>query len=147
MTEQLQTFTAGSWRDASGPLYQTDYPADGSIVANSSGIWVANTGTAGSCLVTNQVLLINTARTEDIVHRLASVYPTNGAAAALYTSFTFRCTNGLPTVAGTYFAHLTGTNTFGLSGFRARIFASITNTAGGVNDTSGKFYLYIVTSF
>ena len=33
MIEQLQTFAAGQWRDASGPLYQTDYPADGSTVA------------------------------------------------------------------------------------------------------------------
>ena len=33
MTEHLQTFTAGAWRDASGPRYQTDYPADGSTVA------------------------------------------------------------------------------------------------------------------
>ena len=33
MTEQLQTLTAGAWRDASGPLYQTEYPADGSTVA------------------------------------------------------------------------------------------------------------------
>jgi len=31
---------------------------DGSIVANSGGIWLANSGTAGSCLVSNQVLLI-----------------------------------------------------------------------------------------
>ena len=33
MTEQIQTFTAGQWRDASGPRYTTEYPADGSIVA------------------------------------------------------------------------------------------------------------------
>lgn len=138
----LLTITSHAALDFSDTFNYTD----GSIVNNSSGIWLANSGTAGSCLVTNQVLLINTARTEDIVHRLSSVYPTNGAVAALYTSFTFRCTNGLPTAAGTYFAHLTGTNFFGLSGFRARVFASITNNAGGATDTSGKFYLYIVNS-
>ena len=33
MTEQLLTFTAGQWRDASGPCYQTEYPADGTTVA------------------------------------------------------------------------------------------------------------------
>ena len=33
MTEHLQTFTAGQWRDASGPRYATEYPADGSTVA------------------------------------------------------------------------------------------------------------------
>ena len=34
MPEQLQTFFAGAWRDASGPAYVTHYPADGSAVAN-----------------------------------------------------------------------------------------------------------------
>ena len=120
--------------------------ADGGIVANSSGIWVNNSGTAGTCLVTNQVLLINTARAEDIAHRLSTVYTTNGSVAALYSSFSLRCTNGLPTAFGTYFTHYTGTNTFGLSGFRARIFAATTNNVGGATDTSGKFYLYIVNS-
>ena len=33
MTEHVQTFLAGRWRDASGPLYSTEYPADGSTVA------------------------------------------------------------------------------------------------------------------
>lgn len=33
MTEHLQTFIAGHWRDASGPAYTTEYPADGSTVA------------------------------------------------------------------------------------------------------------------
>ena len=33
MTQQIQTFTAGKWRDASGPRYQTEYPADGTTVA------------------------------------------------------------------------------------------------------------------
>lgn len=33
MTEHLKTFTAGAWRDASGPRYATEYPADGSTVA------------------------------------------------------------------------------------------------------------------
>jgi len=33
MTEKLQTLIAGRWRDASGPLYTTFYPHDGSAVA------------------------------------------------------------------------------------------------------------------
>lgn len=33
MTEHLQTLIAGRWRDASGPEYTTEYPADGSTVA------------------------------------------------------------------------------------------------------------------
>jgi betaine-aldehyde dehydrogenase len=33
MTEQIQTLLAGRWRDASGPAYTTEYPHDGSAVA------------------------------------------------------------------------------------------------------------------
>jgi acyl-CoA reductase-like NAD-dependent aldehyde dehydrogenase len=33
MTEKIQTLLAGRWRDASGPLYTTEYPHDGSQVA------------------------------------------------------------------------------------------------------------------
>ncbi len=33
MTEKIQTQLAGRWRDASGPAYTTEYPADGSSVA------------------------------------------------------------------------------------------------------------------
>ena len=33
MTTQLQSFIAGQWRHAAGPMYTTEYPHDGSIVA------------------------------------------------------------------------------------------------------------------
>jgi acyl-CoA reductase-like NAD-dependent aldehyde dehydrogenase len=33
MSQKIQTLLAGQWRDASGPAYGTDYPADGSTVA------------------------------------------------------------------------------------------------------------------
>lgn len=33
MTARLQTLIGGRWRDGSGPLYSTEYPADGSVVA------------------------------------------------------------------------------------------------------------------
>ena len=33
MTARLQTLVGGRWRDGSGPLYSTEYPADGSVVA------------------------------------------------------------------------------------------------------------------
>ena len=33
MTEKIQTLLAGRWRDASGPAYTTEYPHDGSTVA------------------------------------------------------------------------------------------------------------------
>ncbi len=120
--------------------------SDGSIVNNSGGIWVANSGTAGSCLVSNQTLIISTSRTEDIAHKFGSVFTTNGPDTALYSSFTLKCT-GLPTAAGTYFTHFTGTNTYGLSGFRARVWAATTNNATlGTGAPDGQFYLYIVNS-
>ena len=34
MSECLKTLIAGVWRDASGPVYETEYPHDGSIVAS-----------------------------------------------------------------------------------------------------------------
>ena len=37
MTEKVQTFLAGRWRDASGPAYTTHYPHDGSAVAQLHG--------------------------------------------------------------------------------------------------------------
>jgi hypothetical protein len=119
--------------------------ADGSIVANSSGIWINNSGT-GLMLVSNQTLIVSTSRGEDIAHYFGSVYPTNGPVTALYSSYTIKCI-GLPTALGTYFNHFTGTNAYsGLSGHRARVWAATTNAAAGVNDTSGNFYLYIVNS-
>ncbi len=121
-----------------------NYP-DGSIVANSTGIWTANSGTAGSMLVSNQTLIVTTTRTEDIAHNFGTVFLTNGPVTALYSSYTIKCTF-LPTALGTYFNNFTGTNTFGLSGYRDRVFAATTNGAAGTNDTSGDFYLYIVNS-
>ncbi len=34
MTEKIKTFMSGQWRDASGPEYTTQYPADGTTVAS-----------------------------------------------------------------------------------------------------------------
>lgn len=124
------------------------YP-DGGIVTNSSGIWIQNTGTAGSMLVSNSTLIVSTSRTEDIAHQFPSTYTTNGPTAALYSSFTLKCT-GLPTAGGTYFAHFSGTNAYtspssGIAGYRARIYASLTNLAAGVAPP-GQFYLSIQNS-
>lgn len=121
-----------------------NYP-DGSIVDNSAGLWIYNSGTAGSMLVTNQQLIVSTSRSEDIAGRLGSVFTTNGPVTAIYSSFTLKAT-GLPTAGGAYFAHFVGTNSFGLSGFRARLWASITNVAGGTNLTGGQFMLSILNS-
>lgn len=122
------------------------YP-DGSIVANSAGVWVANTGTAGSALVTNQQLIVATARTEDIAASLSGgPYATNGAVPALYASFKMKCT-GLPTAAGAYFAHFTGANTFGpLTGHRARLWASINNVTENRPANTGQFVLFLLNS-
>jgi betaine-aldehyde dehydrogenase len=42
MTEHLKTLIAGQWRDASGPQYTTEYPADGSTVATLHAATVAD---------------------------------------------------------------------------------------------------------
>lgn len=117
------------------------YP-NGSIVANSGGIWTQNTGIAGSMWVTNAPsnpqleVASSSTRTEDIAHQFSSIYATNGATTELYASFKLIGTN-LPAVFGTYIAHFSGTNVYGLSGFRARVWVSNTNVAsGGTNKTS-----------
>ena len=42
MTTRLQTLIGGRWRDGSGPLYSTEYPADGSVVAELHAASVAD---------------------------------------------------------------------------------------------------------
>ena len=42
MTPRLQTLIGGRWRDGSGPLYGTEYPADGSVVAELHAASVAD---------------------------------------------------------------------------------------------------------
>jgi len=42
MRSKIQTLIAGHWRDASGPLYSTEYPADGSTVAELHGATAAD---------------------------------------------------------------------------------------------------------
>jgi len=122
------------------------YP-DGGIITNSGGVWVPNTGTANSMLVSNQQLIASTSRTEDMAAALSGApYNTNGSVPALYASFTLKCT-GRPSLGGAYFAHFTGPNQFGpLTGHRARVWASITNVATvGVADDD-KFMLTIVNT-
>jgi hypothetical protein len=121
------------------------YP-DGGIVSNSAGIWVQNTGTADSMLVSNNQLVVSTSRTEDIAASLGATYATNGPIPALYASFTVKFT-GRPTATGTYFTHFAGPNSNGaLSGARARVWASITNVATGNLAASDKFLLSIVNA-
>ncbi len=121
------------------------YP-DGGIVTNSAGLWVPNTGTANSMLVSNQQLVVSTSRTEDIAASLGTTYMTNGATPAVYASFTLKCT-GLPTSSGTYFAHFTGSNAFGaLTGHRARVWSTVTNYATGLKAATGNFLLSILNT-
>ena len=42
MTEKIQSLLAGRWRDASGPAYTTEYPHDGSTVAQLNAATVAD---------------------------------------------------------------------------------------------------------
>ena len=42
MVNELKSFFAGQWRDASGPQYSTHYPADGSEVAQLRAATVAD---------------------------------------------------------------------------------------------------------
>ena len=42
MVDELKSFFAGQWRDASGPAYSTHYPADGSVVAQLHAATVAD---------------------------------------------------------------------------------------------------------
>ena len=128
------------------------YP-NGSIVANSGGIWTQNTGTAGTMLVTNapsnpqlEVAGAISTRTEDIAHQFSSLYATNGATTELYASFKLIGTN-LPNFYGTYIAHFSGTNSFGtLSGFRARVWINTSNVVTHVPTNANQFYVGIVNS-
>jgi hypothetical protein len=122
------------------------YP-DGGIITNSAGVWIPNTGTANTMLVSNQQLIVSTSRSEDMAAALSGgPFQTNGATPALYASFKLKCT-GLPTVGGAYFAHFTGANTFGaLTGHRARLWSSLNNVAQARNAFSTNFVLYLLNS-
>jgi hypothetical protein len=141
--------------DAQAAILSDDftYP-DGPILSAPDSSWIANTG-SGSMNVTNNTLIVTSLQAQDIAHWLdGGPYYTNGAVAALYSKFTLKCTF-LPNLAGTYFAHFTGTNAFqngppNLSGFRARLWATMTNypgTGGATpNPALGQFNLGIANS-
>jgi hypothetical protein len=128
------------------PVYSDNFDyADGGIVANSSGAWLNNSGAAGTMLVTNSQLLVSGSRAEDIEHPFSTIYTTNGPVTALYSSFTLNLVGGMPTAAGTYFAHFTGTNSFGTyTGFRARLWLSTNGPSGPA--PLGKYILSIANS-
>ena len=125
-----------------------DYP-DGSITAQSFGLWQNHSGTAGQVNVTGGVLNLTDAESEDVnAPLIGQPYMTNSGT-TLYSSFKVNF-SALPSLAGTYFAHFKDTNTGAATGFGARVFASMTNAAdstfrlgigngAGATNTSGQF--------
>jgi hypothetical protein len=111
------------------------YP-NGAIVGAAGSPWVANTGTAGTMLATNNSLEVNAGRSEDIAALLSAPVTSTGAVTVVYASFSVNALS-LPTVAGAYFAHFTGG---GLSLHRGRIFIATTNAA------ANKFRLSIANT-
>jgi acyl-CoA reductase-like NAD-dependent aldehyde dehydrogenase len=76
MTEKIQTLIAGQWRDASGPEYSTEYPADGSTVArlHAANADDVNEAVQAAEVARHQPAWANLKRHEraGILHRIAS---------------------------------------------------------------------------
>jgi len=76
MTDHLSSFIAGRWRNASGPEYTTEYPADGSTVARLNAATVADVDEAVHAAerARHQPAWSNLKRHEraGILHRIAS---------------------------------------------------------------------------
>jgi hypothetical protein len=140
-----------------GPVAQ---PTAASI--NPSSPWLANSGsgTGKELDVTNNTLIVTQARSEDgIALFQGQPYATNSGV-VLYASFTLNCQT-LPAQSGTYCACFAGTNVYNtfdgygsgganISGFRARVFLSITNYpapyGGPASFAPGQFSIGIVNS-
>lgn len=132
----LMLALAGFHAQATVLLSDTFTYPDGPIVGAPNSPWVANTGTAGTALVTNGMLEWSFSRSEDIAGPLATTITPTSAVAKVYASFKIKF-SALPSATGTYFAHCSGTN---LSTHRCRIWASTANAA------SGKFRLGVANS-
>lgn len=104
---------------------------NGPIVGAPGSPWNQSPGgTAGTSLITNNMLELTFARSEDINAELfGNPYTTNGAT-VLYSSFKVKF-SALPTAAGSYFAHFKDTNTGAATGFGGRVWASTANAAAG----------------
>ena len=103
-------------------LNETFSYADGSITANSGGVWTNHSGTAGQVDVTSGVVNLTQAESEDVSAGLSGGPFATGS---LYASFKINLST-LPLGAGNYFLHFRDTGT---TQFRARVFAT---TAGAV---------------
>jgi len=104
-----------------------DYP-NGSIVTNSAGVWITHSGaTTGQVQVVSGRVLISQTNTEDISAQLAGQpYPAT-TNVLLYARFTVNFA-GLPSGAGTYFAHFKDATA---TGFRDKIFATTNGVQAG----------------
>jgi hypothetical protein len=99
------------------------YP-DGSITANSGGVWTNHSGTTLQVDVTSGVVNLSQLETEDVSAALAGgPYTTNGY---LYASLKVNF-SALPAGSGGYFWHFKPTG----NDFRARLWASVTGAAAG----------------
>jgi hypothetical protein len=108
------------------------YP-DGSLTANSGGIWTNHSGTTLQVDVVAEAVNLTQSEAEDVSTGLAGGPITTGN---LYASFTVNF-SGLPSGSGGYFFHYRDT---GISNFRARTFATTNGAAAGtyrVGITSG----------
>lgn len=114
------------------------YP-DGPLVAESGGVWLHHSGSAGEVMVSSGRVLLSEANTEDVNAPLAGQpYISSGATNVFYASFTMKFTS-LPSSGGAYFAHFKDSST----GFRARIWALTSGAASGkfrlgISSTSGS---------
>jgi hypothetical protein len=106
------------------------YP-DGSVVTNSGSLWDNRSGTNGDCLLSNGQLEITTARTEDVIARLAGAPYARSNGTVLYASFKMKFL-GLPKSTAEYFAHFVGGTSL-----RGRVYA------GAAESFPGAFHLFV----
>ena len=115
-----------------GVLFSDDFNSygDGPLFFNSTA-WIhpSSFGTANEMQVSNGVVMVNSALTEDLMANLAGQPYASTTGVVLYCSFTLS-NSVLPSVAGTYFLHYrdsaAGTT------FRCKVFPSRTNAATGL---------------
>lgn len=101
------------------------YP-DGSLTDVSGGKWANHSGTAGQVDVAGNLVNLTETEGEDVNTPLGGGPFALDSGVVLYAKFTIRF-SALPSGTGGYFAHFKDSAT----GFRARVFASITGAAEG----------------
>lgn len=101
-----------------------NYP-DGALVPGSSGLWTTHSGTTGQVDVVSNAAFITSAESEDVSARVASTgfgYDSGVLTANARVNF-----SALPAGTGGYFMHFRD----GGTGFRGRVYATITGAAAG----------------